>query len=42
MLDVSNKIAAYINKLSLWKEDIENVSESSQYFTFLSSLRCKE
>ena len=37
MLDVSDKIAAFIKKLSLWKKDTENVSGSSQYFTFLSS-----
>ena len=38
MLDVSDKIAAFIKKLSLWKNDIENVSGSCQYFTFHSSL----
>ena len=37
MLDVSDKIAAFIKKLSLWKKDTENVFGSSQYFTFLSS-----
>ena len=37
MLDVSDKIAAFIKKLSLWKKDIKNVSGSSQYFIFLSS-----
>ena len=38
MLDVSDKIAAFIKNLSLGKKDIENVFGSSQYFTFLSSL----
>ena len=38
MLDVSDKIAAFIKKLSLSKKDIEKVSGSSQYLTFLSSL----
>ena len=38
VLDDSDKIAAFIKKLSLWKEDIANVSGSSQYFTFLSNL----
>ena len=36
MLDVSDKIAVFIKKLSLSLKDIENVSRSSQYFTFLS------
>jgi len=30
MLDVSDKIAAFIKKLSLWKEDITNMSGSYQ------------
>ena len=34
MLDISNKIAVFIKKLSLSKKDIENVSGSSQCFTF--------
>ena len=34
MLDISDKIAVFIKKLSLWKKDIENVSGSSQCFTF--------
>ena len=38
MLDVSDKTAGFIEKLSLWKKDVENVSGSSQYFTFLPSL----
>ena len=38
VLDISDKIEAFIKKLSLWKNDMENVSESSQYFTFLSTL----
>ena len=38
MLDISDKIAAFIKKLTLWKNDIENVSGSSQYFAFMSSL----
>ena len=42
MLDVSDKIAAFIKKLFLWKKDIENMSGSSQYFTFLSSLLGKK
>jgi len=35
MLDASDKIAVFVKKLSLWKEDITNVSESSQCFTFI-------
>ena len=38
MLDISDKIIAFTKKLYLWKEDIANVSESSQYFSFLSNL----
>ena len=38
VLDISHKIEAFIKKLSLWKNDMENVSGSSQYFTFLSTL----
>ena len=38
MLDVLDKTAALIKKLSLWKEDTEKVSGSSQYFIFLASL----
>lgn len=38
MLDVSDKIAAFVKKLLLWKEDISNLSGSFQYFTFLSNL----
>jgi len=35
MLDVSDKIAVFIKKLLLWKEDITSVSISSQCFTFI-------
>ena len=35
MLDASDRIAVFVKKLSLWKEDIANVSESSQCFTFI-------
>jgi len=35
MLDASDKIAAINEMLSLQNEDIENVSETSQCFTFL-------
>ena len=38
MLDISDKITAFTKKLYLWKEDIANVSGSSQYFSFLSNL----
>ena len=38
VFDISDKIEAFIKKLSLWKNDMENVSGSSQYFTFLSTL----
>ena len=38
VLDISDKTEAFIKKLSLWKNDMENVSGSSQYFTFLSTL----
>jgi len=35
MLDASDEIAVFVIKLSLWEEDITNVSESSQFFTFI-------
>jgi len=35
MLDVSDKIVAFIKKLSLEKEIITDVSGSSQCFTFI-------
>jgi len=35
ILDASDKITAFVKKLSLWKEDITNVSESSHCFTFI-------
>ena len=35
MLHVSEKIAVFIKKVSLWKEDITNVSGRSQCFTFI-------
>ena len=38
MLDASDEIAVFIKKLSLWKEDIANVSKGSHCFTFLSNL----
>ena len=41
VLDISNKITAFTKKLSLWKEDIANVSGGSQYFPFLSNLQKK-
>ena len=34
--NVSNKIAAFIKKLSFLKEDIASMSGSSQYFPYLS------
>jgi len=37
ILDLSDKIAAFIKKLLLWKEDIANLLRSSQCFTFLSN-----
>jgi len=37
MLDTSHKIAAFSDKLSLWKEDKAYVSGSSQCFTLLSN-----
>ena len=37
VLVISDKIEAFIKKLSSWKNDMENVSGSSQYFTFLST-----
>jgi len=39
LLDVSDKIAAFFKKLLLWKEDIANVSGSSQCFTCLICLK---
>ena len=42
VLDISNKITAFTKKLSLWKEDIANVSGGSQYFPFLSNLLQKK
>jgi len=39
MLDVSDKIAAFLKKLLFLKEDTANLSWSSQCFTFLSNLR---
>ena len=38
VLDISDKMEAFIKKLSLLKNDMHNVSGSSQCFTFLSSL----
>ena len=38
VLDISDKIEAFIKKLSVWKNDIKYVSGSSQYFTFLFTL----
>jgi len=35
MLDASDKIAVFVKKLSLRKEDVANVSEGSQCFTFI-------
>jgi len=35
MLDILDNIAVFIQQLSLWKEDITNVSGSSQCFTFI-------
>ena len=35
VLHVSDKIEGFIKKLSLWKNVVENVFGSSQYFTFL-------
>jgi len=35
MLDVSDKIAVFIQKISLWKEDITNVCGSFQRFAFI-------
>jgi len=35
MLDASDKIAVFVKKLSLWKEDVTNVSESSQCFAVI-------
>jgi len=37
MLDLSDKIAAFLKKLLLWKEDMANLSRSSQCFAFLSN-----
>ena len=42
VLDISNKITAFAKKLSLWKEDIANVSRGSQYFPFFSNLLQKK
>ena len=42
VLDISNKITAFTKKLSLWKEDIANVSRGSPYFPFLSNLLQKK
>jgi len=35
MLEVSDKIVAYIKKQSLWKEDLTNVSGVCQWITFV-------
>ena len=41
VLDVSHKIARFIKKLTLWKEDIASLSESSRNFIFLSNFEKK-
>ena len=40
--DVLDEIASFMKQLSLWKEDIANVSGSSQCFTFLYNLLVKK
>jgi len=35
MLDVSDRIAAFIEKRSLWKEDITNMTGNSQCFSLI-------
>jgi len=35
VLAASDKIAMFVKKLSLWKEDVTNVSKCSQCFTFI-------
>ena len=38
IFDTCDNITAFTKKLCLWKEDISNVSGSSEYFSFLSNL----
>jgi len=35
MLDTSDKLAVFVEKLSLWKEGVTNMSECFQCFTFI-------